>query len=373
MNFKSNKGVTLMALTITIIVMLIISSTIIYNTKSHIGMEKINKLFNDIENINSKIDDYYIKYGDIPTIGNVYCTKSELIDILMNNCSDGKATLSTFDGVVVNPNDSLEYYIIDLEKLDGLMLNYGYMNDYNNVKQAIKNGTEITDITSYDDVYIINKATHQIYYPSGIFVDEFMHYSYNLDTNKQADELPSEYQRVEYIESNANQYINTEVLSSSNIRLETEIMGEYANSSWYGARTTHYIGIFNYNGRFDWLSDTEGAGVSIQVNPTTDEWHTISHGQKLFIDNKLITEFNKTDYTSDFNIYLFAGNNKGAASYFASIKMKTTQIYKNDLLIRNFIPCYRISDNVIGMYDTVGSEFYTNSGTGTFSIGNIVN
>ena len=38
-------------------------------------------------------------------------------------------------------------------------------------------------------------------------------------------------------------------------------------------------------------------------------------------------------------------------------------------LERNMIPCYRKSDNVIGLYDTVNGEFYTNKGTGMFDKG----
>lgn len=34
--------------------------------------------------------------------------------------------------------------------------------------------------------------------------------------------------------------------------------------------------------------------------------------------------------------------------------------------MRNFIPCYRRSDNVIGLYDLVENKFYTNAGTGNF-------
>jgi len=34
------------------------------------------------------------------------------------------------------------------------------------------------------------------------------------------------------------------------------------------------------------------------------------------------------------------------------------------------LPCYRKSDNVIGMYDTVGGEFYVNANTtGAFAKG----
>lgn len=39
----------------------------------------------------------------------------------------------------------------------------------------------------------------------------------------------------------------------------------------------------------------------------------------------------------------------------------------------NGIPCYRKADNVIGMYDTISKQFFTNAGTGTFTKGANVN
>lgn len=33
------------------------------------------------------------------------------------------------------------------------------------------------------------------------------------------------------------------------------------------------------------------------------------------------------------------------------------------------VPCYRISDGVIGFYDVVGAVFYVNQGNGTFAKG----
>jgi hypothetical protein len=42
------------------------------------------------------------------------------------------------------------------------------------------------------------------------------------------------------------------------------------------------------------------------------------------------------------------------------------KIYISGILSKEFIPCYRKSDNVVGMYDVINDAFYTNSGTGTF-------
>ena len=45
------------------------------------------------------------------------------------------------------------------------------------------------------------------------------------------------------------------------------------------------------------------------------------------------------------------------------------QITNSGTLKLNLIPCYRISDTVIGMYDTVSNTFYTNAGSGSFTKG----
>lgn len=42
---------------------------------------------------------------------------------------------------------------------------------------------------------------------------------------------------------------------------------------------------------------------------------------------------------------------------------------KDGNLLRDMIPCYRKSDNVIGMFDLVSQTFFTNAGTGVFTVG----
>ena len=42
---------------------------------------------------------------------------------------------------------------------------------------------------------------------------------------------------------------------------------------------------------------------------------------------------------------------------------------RNGVDLLELIPCYRKSDNVIGMYDLVSGTFFTNAGTGTFTKG----
>lgn len=53
------------------------------------------------------------------------------------------------------------------------------------------------------------------------------------------------------------------------------------------------------------------------------------------------------------------------------MKLYFLKLWDNDVLVRDFIPVKRKSDNVVGLYDLINDEFYTNAGTGEFIAGNI--
>ena len=79
--------------------------------------------------------------------------------------------------------------------------------------------------------------------------------------------------------------------------------------------------------------------------------------------------FASSTFQSSHNCYIFGVNANGSVSSSPSMKLYSFLLYDNEKLIREFIPCYRKSDSVIGLYDIVNDVFYTNSGTGTFSKG----
>jgi hypothetical protein len=47
-------------------------------------------------------------------------------------------------------------------------------------------------------------------------------------------------------------------------------------------------------------------------------------------------------------------------------------IYNGGQLVRNFIPAKRRSDNIVGLYDAVNKQFYTNAGSGSFTAGPVL-
>ena len=138
---KQEKGITLSTLVITIIVLLILTSTLIYNTKGSIRIQNRTKLYNDIELLKEKVSEYYNEYGKIPA--NIeYTNIGNLSNILSKN------------------NDTGKFYVIDLEAMKGITLNYG--KDYEKIKD------NESSANSYQDVYIINQNSHNIFYVKGI-------------------------------------------------------------------------------------------------------------------------------------------------------------------------------------------------------------
>lgn len=143
----SNRAITLVTLVLTIVLILLVSGTMGYYTKSGLELQKVNNMYSDIEQIQSKIDEYYIKNNELPVIKDL-----EKINFLHSS----------------NVNDNENYYIIDLSKLGNISLNYG--RDFEKIKSSNTLGTDT-------DIYIINEQTHTIYYLEGIKYEDKIYYT----------------------------------------------------------------------------------------------------------------------------------------------------------------------------------------------------
>lgn len=149
---RQEKGITMMALVVTIIILLILTSVLVFNTQDSVYIKRLNNLYSDIELLRAKTDEYYNEYGQIPA------------KIKYEN----KIQLEKLKNVRSTKNDTGNFYVIDLEAMEGITLNYG--KDYENVKNLPKN--EETNANNYTDLYIINENSHNIFFVRGIEIKE---------------------------------------------------------------------------------------------------------------------------------------------------------------------------------------------------------
>ena len=208
-DFKNNKGITMISLILTVAVMFIISSVTVYTSYDRFEINKYNKMINDLKYLNDKVSNYYLKHDALPI----------LRDDENNQIRYTYSTLSFSEET---------YYIIDLEAMDGMSLNYG--------KEGFENPNESKD------VYIINSSSHQIYYVKGMKLKDKYYYT-AVNRNNITDTVPPSKPQIKVVSGEkVGVSNNQEDVYSTNIEIEI-IPGidKVTNID----RTTYYV---EYNG-----------------------------------------------------------------------------------------------------------------------------
>lgn len=198
--------------------------------------------------------------------------------------------------------------------------------------------------------------------------------------------LPAEYQEVEYIESTGTQYIilNWNMTEHEHIICEFQGMdeGDYKSiwgRSYGGSRSIDEIGFL--------LTKSEGKMYLVRNNSLqyfNYDWN--SHSLIGYLPEYMTVngvKYSFGSHTSNNPIALFGSYDMSTSSVtptktrimrFIRFENSSSGYFpKNFNPISNLVPCYRKSDNVIGLYDTITETFLTNSGTGIFLKGADVN
>lgn len=217
--------------------------------------------------------------------------------------------------------------------------------------------------------------TTNFYYPSD--------YSKCLIYDVQPTLLPSEYQEVEYIESSGTQYINTGLKLKQTHSVEMAIQNlTNASAKIFGSRTSATSNNYSIltglvGGTLSLVTDFQNYTnnrLSVDITNNLNDKYTIKiNNSKMSINNteKAITTY--SSFTTPSNAYIFNASGTYPAGYVnASTKLYYCKIWNGTTLVRDYIPCYRKSDNEPGLYDLVNNVFYTNAGSDSFTYGNEV-
>ena len=191
--------------------------------------------------------------------------------------------------------------------------------------------------------------------------------------------LPSEYQRVEWIENKNNQYINTGLNAPEDSEItvvfqQNQGIAPYSYEIVFGAygkntliasfayRKTQYFGRWN-NKTTGNISNTWDGNV-----------HTVSLSKNGLVFDGSFHALSASGVGTPLDIFLFTWNYMGSPDYTSrGLRMLRYSVVQSGEKLADMIPCYRKADGKTGMYDLVRKEFFTDGRGGDFLLGADVN
>ena len=104
---------------------------------------------------------------------------------------------------------------------------------------------------------------------------------------------------------------------------------------------------------------------------TSTRYNVKTEKNKFYLNNTLTYTFGTGTFSTTYTMPFFAQHYNSTSPISkpnSGTKIYYIKIYDDGTLVRDMIPCYRTSDNVVGMLDRINNVFYTNkSATGSFS------
>ena len=201
--------------------------------------------------------------------------------------------------------------------------------------------------------------------------------------NSLSETIDDRYLVVDYLESNGGQFIDTEFAATSGnvkIKMKGEFKNPGLNQTWFGIdeakmslNASHSYGIWQFGvcNQFVNIADAScdisaheieaffGAEQYLKI----DDVVKYSGAGAMIYSNSTMTLFCDSGTYTD--------GNMGLPRYFVDGKLYYFQIYHNDSLVRDFVPCLDLVTNKVGLYDRIGGKFYTNELSKEFAGGDI--
>ena len=199
---------------------------------------------------------------------------------------------------------------------------------------------------------------------------------------KSAQRLPAGYTELEYITFDGNSYIDTGVVltDATNIEnvlnIKAQTISEFQTITGFmpSADTNNpRYGINIYSSR--WMigiNKTVMSENNADTNKHTLKFITSNSIQTLYDSDNILITTSISVYALNNNtlsLYLGARHNLSGVQHYFIGNIGLSYLKQNGVMLYDYIPCLRDSDNVVGFYDTVSQTFKTNGGNGTLTAG----
>lgn len=183
--------------------------------------------------------------------------------------------------------------------------------------------------------------------------------------------------KIEYLESNGNQWINTGLYGSINLDYEVTAMVTSTSSEFHNILGDRYSSsqrrytvmgdvISNDVGGYLNCGNSNQVVVGAQYRPTTKTTYK-KVGRNVYVNDNLIGTFADQSFTTPNTITLFGARNNGSFSNNLIGRIYSCKFLNGNDVVLNLVP---VRIGTVGyMYDLVGNKLYGNVGTGSFTLG----
>lgn len=197
----------------------------------------------------------------------------------------------------------------------------------------------------------------------------------------------ADYQRVEYITSAEEEtypYIITDICAANDIGVEIVasfpvMQDRVPMGSRKDSGTTRFYCVYPLSTSSVYYGFNSGSSISCSTKVDT-----IYRLQTNFLNSRLVCVYEEngtrkanasinatlTAHSVPISIFGYHHETSGAVASKREYKLYSARISEKNEVIREYIPCYRKSDGVVGLYEKFTGQFLTNaSDTGAFTKG----
>ena len=173
---KNQKGVTLVALSITLILFTVVLTTITFSSVSSVHLRRLNNMYEDILFLQGRVNTYYVATGTVPTLD----VEQDSLNTFREAMKELRKLSEGVRFIKINPND---YYAntVATQNVDEFKNGYKLLN-LEALKVPAYGGDFELNNEAASDNYAINTRSLQVYYCKGVVANE--------DTNDRAYSIP---------------------------------------------------------------------------------------------------------------------------------------------------------------------------------------
>lgn len=194
----------------------------------------------------------------------------------------------------------------------------------------------------------------------------------------------ADYQRVEYINTSDGAYITTDVYADNNTGVEMiasfpSVADHVCMGSRQDSGNTRFYAPYPLSTTSTYFGFNAATKISATITLNTPyHWQTNLLNSRLALvcdisgTNKGSVAISATlaSHSAPIHIFSIARGDTGAVTSPRKLNLYGARISQGCDIVRNYIPCYRKSDNEIGLYDTITGQFLSNAAdVGEFTIG----